>query len=155
MTSFECFLQVIRKVDKQTVLLDADEPVSQLHKCAFYLKDTDHMYLCLSQEKIIQFQVSLAPLYHALLSLVSSSRVHCSHWLFFLQASPCAKEMNREIINDGASWTIISTERAEYTFYEGMGPVNSPVTPVPTVSDLNVSSTCCVTLITTQLCPRV
>lgn len=49
--------QVIRKVDKQAALLDADDPVSQLHKCCFYLKDTERMYLCLSQERIIQFQV--------------------------------------------------------------------------------------------------
>nr|XP_046908231.1 recombining binding protein suppressor of hairless-like isoform X1 [Dermatophagoides farinae] len=101
---------IIRKVDKQTAMLDADDPVSQLHKCAFYLKDTERMYLCLSQERIIQFQ-----------------------------ATPCPKDSNKEMINDGASWTIISTDKAEYTFYEGMGTIHRTVTPVPIVHSLNVN----------------
>lgn len=42
---------------KQYALLDVDEPISQLHKCAFQFQGSDRMYLCLSTEKVIQFQV--------------------------------------------------------------------------------------------------
>lgn len=51
---------VIRKVEKQSALRDSDEPVSQLHKCAFMLKsslDQRPEYLCLEQDKITTHDV--------------------------------------------------------------------------------------------------
>ena len=102
---------VIRKVDRQMSLSSADDPISQLHKCAFYLKESDRMYLCLAQDRIIQFQ-----------------------------ATPCPRQPDREMLNDGALWTIISTDKVEYTYYEAMGPVRSPVTPVPSVTSLQVGN---------------
>lgn len=95
---------VIRKVEKQVAYLDAEDPVSQLHKVAFYFKDTERMYLCLSQDKIIQFQ-----------------------------ATPCPTDPNKEMINDGACWTVISTDEAKYRFCDSLTSVNKPVAPVPVV----------------------
>lgn len=51
------WLQVIRKVNKQLAILDVDEPVSQLHKCALQFRDDLHSYLCLSGDTIVRYQV--------------------------------------------------------------------------------------------------
>uniref|UniRef100_A0A671SPP7 Recombination signal binding protein for immunoglobulin kappa J region-like n=1 Tax=Sinocyclocheilus anshuiensis TaxID=1608454 RepID=A0A671SPP7_9TELE len=103
-------LQVIRKVNKQHACLDVDEPVSQLHKCAFQFRDSSHMYLCLSNEKIIQFQ-----------------------------ASPCPKESNKVLLNDGSCWTIIGTEVVEYTFSESLTSHPTTISPVPVINGLELN----------------
>ena len=95
---------VIRKVDKSQVVLNASDAISQLHKCAFYVKDSDYMYLCLSQERIIQ-----------------------------IQSTASLKEHTKEIVNDGACWTIISTDEARYSWCESLGSPTDPVTPMPLI----------------------
>ncbi|KAJ7331972.1 hypothetical protein JRQ81_014152 [Phrynocephalus forsythii] len=101
---------IIRKVAKQSVMLDVDEPISQLHKCAFQLHGTDGMYLCLSTEKVIQFQ-----------------------------ASPCPKEADRELLNDSSCWTLVGTETVEYTFSDSPSGICSPVSPVPLITALELT----------------
>ncbi|XP_030389515.1 recombining binding protein suppressor of hairless-like protein isoform X2 [Gopherus evgoodei] len=100
---------IIRKVTKQYAMLDVDEPISQLHKCAFQFQGSDGMYLCLSTEKVIQFQ-----------------------------ASPCPKEANRDLLNDGSCWTIIGTETVEYTFSDSLACIQDPVSPVPLITMLEL-----------------
>ncbi|XP_060086880.1 recombining binding protein suppressor of hairless-like protein isoform X1 [Heteronotia binoei] len=101
---------IIRKVAKQSVLMDVDEPISQLHKCAFQLHGSDGMYLCLSTEKVIQFQ-----------------------------ASPCPREAKRELLNDSSCWTIIGTETVEYTFSDTLSCIQDPVSPAPLIIALELT----------------
>ncbi|KAM4612774.1 recombining binding protein suppressor of hairless-like protein [Polymixia lowei] len=101
---------VIRKVNKQHAILDVDEPVSQLHKCAFQFRDDPHTYLCLSNDTIIQYQA------------MSSIRDH-----------------SRVVLNDGSCWTIIGVEAVEFTFNQGLACVQTPVSPVPVITGLEVN----------------
>ncbi|XP_053291536.1 recombining binding protein suppressor of hairless-like protein [Pleuronectes platessa] len=101
---------VIRKVNKQQAILDVDEPVSQLHKCAFQFRDDPQAFLCLSNDSIIQH---LAP---------SSTR-----------------DPSRVVLNDGSCWTIIGVEMVEFTFNEGLSCVQTPVSPFPVIIGLEVN----------------
>ncbi|XP_050007066.1 recombining binding protein suppressor of hairless-like protein [Alexandromys fortis] len=105
---------IIRKVAKQCALLDVDEPISQLHKCAFQFPgDTPGgggAYLCLATEKVVRFQASL-----------------------------CPKEANRALLNDSSCWTIIGTESVEFSFSTSLACTREPVTPVPLISTLELS----------------
>uniref|UniRef100_A0A665U8B7 Recombination signal binding protein for immunoglobulin kappa J region-like n=1 Tax=Echeneis naucrates TaxID=173247 RepID=A0A665U8B7_ECHNA len=95
---------VIRKVNKQYAILDVDEPVSQLHKCAFQFRDDPLTFLCLSNDAIIQYQ-----------------------------AASSTRDSSRVVLNDGSCWTIIGVETVEFTFNQGIACVQTPVTPFPTV----------------------
>ncbi len=55
------YSKIIRKVDKNRVLADSDEPVSQLHKCAFEFKNnpSNLTYLSLSNERIVGITVKI------------------------------------------------------------------------------------------------
>ncbi|XP_061405152.1 recombining binding protein suppressor of hairless-like isoform X2 [Lethenteron reissneri] len=111
---------VIRKVEKQSALLAVDEPVSQLHKCALLVKGSASAYLCLSNDRIVLYR-----------------------------ASPCTRDPARELLGDGACWTIIGTERVEHSFLQPAGVVGpggggppppqlGPVTPIPSITGLEL-----------------
>uniref|UniRef100_A0AAQ4R432 Recombination signal binding protein for immunoglobulin kappa J region like n=1 Tax=Gasterosteus aculeatus aculeatus TaxID=481459 RepID=A0AAQ4R432_GASAC len=97
-------------VIKQHAILDVDEPVSQLHKCSFQLRDDPEAYLCLSNDVV--------GLHHAPSS---------------------AKDPGRVVLNDGSCWTIIGVEAVEFTFNQGPSCIETPVTPFPVITGLEVN----------------
>lgn len=131
--------QVIRKVNKQLAILDVDEPVSQLHKCSFQFRDEPHAFLCLSNDAIIRHQVTPPPRRPGsfILHLFVCFRPLISpvHWL---QAQPSVREPSRVVLSDGACWTIIGVEAVEFTFNQGPACVQTPVSPFPVITALEV-----------------
>ncbi|XP_078105566.1 recombining binding protein suppressor of hairless-like protein [Sander vitreus] len=103
-------LMVIRKVNKQHAILDVDEPVSQLHKCAFQFRDDPQSYLSLSNDIIIQHR-----------------------------APSSGRDPGRVVLNDGSCWTIIGVEAVEFTFNQGPACIQTPVTPFPVMTGLEVN----------------
>ncbi|XP_029006503.1 recombining binding protein suppressor of hairless-like protein [Betta splendens] len=101
---------VIRKVNKQHAVLDVDEPVSQLHKCSFQFRDEPHAFLCLCNDAIVQYR-----------------------------AQPSLREPSRVVLSDGACWTIIGVEAVEFTFNQGPACVQTPVSPFPVITGLEVN----------------
>ncbi|XP_015256605.1 PREDICTED: recombining binding protein suppressor of hairless-like protein [Cyprinodon variegatus] len=101
---------VIRKVNKQHAILDVDEPISQLHKCAFQFRDSPNAYLCLTNDTIIQYQ-----------------------------APSSIRDSSRVVLNEGSCWTIIGVEVVEFTFNQGLTCLQSPVSPFPVITGLEVN----------------
>jgi recombining binding protein (suppressor of hairless) len=52
LTGLTSTTMVVKKVDKSEIVKNCDEPVSQLHKVAFQIKDVDGQYLALVEDSI-------------------------------------------------------------------------------------------------------
>ena len=117
-------MQVCSRIKNLVIIFSLDDPVSQLHKCCFYIKGSPNNYLCLQSEKIIQYTAEVIP---------SDERKHQ------IQGIVCFLKLVLKDYLDGCAWTIISTDQAKYTFYEAMGPTTDLPTPVPTIERLHVN----------------
>lgn len=102
---------IIRKVDKSTASLTCTEPVSQLHKVAFYVKGTQQAYFSLVNDEVVP-----------------------------QQATSSVSDANVDIISENAAWTIVGTEKMDYHFYESRGPSPGIMTPLPVVDFLKVQN---------------
>lgn len=109
LTGMSSGVLVVRKVEKSSAVLHSDEPVSQLHKVAFQIKDSDHMYLSLVNDS------------------VSMQRA-------------IATNGSAATISDAAAWTIVGTERVQYSFFEAHAMSAKPATPVPIVDFIKVQN---------------
>nr|XP_025039781.1 recombining binding protein suppressor of hairless-like protein [Pelodiscus sinensis] len=114
---------IIRKVTKQYAMLDVDEPISQLHKCAFQFQGSERMYLCLSTEKVIQFQVIQS----------SSSRGGSVKW------ETAQMLVKQTPFSSSSSFLRLGTETVEYTFSDSLACIQHPVSPVPLITVLELT----------------
>lgn len=59
--------------------------------------------------------------------------------LLVLQAPSSVRDPSRVVLNDGSCWTIIGVEAVEFTFNQGLACIQTPVTPFPLITGLEVS----------------
>lgn len=74
------------------------------------------------------------------ITLSSSVRLSNASSIFAsLQAPSSARDPSRVVLNDGSCWTIIGVEAVEFTFNQGLACIQTPVTPFPVITGLEVS----------------
>ena len=120
-------LATISKVDGTQVLLDEDDPVSELQKCCFHFRDNPFHYVAVQGEKIVQ---------------------HRADAVFGDYSSPILC-IGRHIIPDSCVLAIISTDQAKYSFCDTSSAADFSL-PHPVIEKvlLNVSrGTACLDLI--------
>ncbi|XP_061689217.1 recombining binding protein suppressor of hairless-like protein isoform X2 [Syngnathoides biaculeatus] len=102
---------VIRKVNKQHAVSCADEPVSQLHKCALEMRDSPRAFLAVANDAVV---------------------LH--------RAASGERDAGRALLSDGSCWTVVGVEVVDFAFRRGDGArVRTPVTPFPDVAGLELN----------------
>lgn len=59
--------------------------------------------------------------------------------IILLQAVSTVRDQSRVVLNDGSCWTIIGVEMVEFAYNQGSTCIQTPVSPFPVVTGLEVS----------------
>jgi len=110
LTGLQSSVLVIRKVEKTEAIYDCDEPISQLHKVALFVKDSDRSYLATVNDNVTMEK-----------------------------GVPSSANSLDDTLSDAAAWTIVGTDRIKYGFFDHAVP-QKVITPVPVVEYVKIQN---------------